>query len=45
MLFRSEAKWLIDLGVTAMMVLSDQSFMRNAAAAVLGEFRAAYGKR
>jgi staphyloferrin B biosynthesis citrate synthase len=39
-----EAKWLIDLGVTAMMVLSDQSFMRNAAATALGEFKTAYAR-
>jgi 2-keto-3-deoxy-L-rhamnonate aldolase RhmA len=38
-----EAKWLIGLGVTAMMVLSDQGFMRQAAAAALREFKSAYG--
>jgi 2-keto-3-deoxy-L-rhamnonate aldolase RhmA len=40
-----EAKWLIGLGVTAMMVLSDQSFMRQAAATALQEFRAIYGRK
>jgi hypothetical protein len=35
----------MDLGVTAMMVLSDQSFMRQAAAQALQEFEAAYGSR
>lgn len=35
-----EAKWLADLGVTAMMVATDQSFMRQTAAAVLAQFRA-----
>jgi len=39
-----EAKWLIGLGVTAMMVLSDQGFMRQAAAAALSEFKSAYGR-
>ncbi len=39
-----EAKWLIGLGVTAMMVLSDQSFMRQAAASALREFKSAYGR-
>ena len=34
-----EARWLIDLGVTAMMVASDQGFMRQAAAAALDDFR------
>lgn len=38
-----EAKWLMDLGVTAMMVLSDQGFMRQAAASALQEFKVAYG--
>jgi staphyloferrin B biosynthesis citrate synthase len=42
-----EAKWLMDLGVTAMMVLSDQGFMRQAAAGALHDFKVAYdrGKR
>jgi 2-keto-3-deoxy-L-rhamnonate aldolase RhmA len=40
-----EAKWLMDLGVTAMMVLSDQSFMRQAAAQALQEFQSAFGAR
>jgi 2-keto-3-deoxy-L-rhamnonate aldolase RhmA len=40
-----EARWLMDLGVTAMMVLSDQSFMRQAANQALQEFRAAYATR
>lgn len=35
-----EAKWLTDLGVTAMMVATDQGFMRQAAASVLAQFRA-----
>ena len=34
-----EARWLIDLGVTAMMVASDQGFMRAAAGAALADFR------
>jgi 2-keto-3-deoxy-L-rhamnonate aldolase RhmA len=34
-----EARWLIDLGVTAMMVASDQGFMRTAAGAALADFR------
>jgi 2-keto-3-deoxy-L-rhamnonate aldolase RhmA len=34
-----EARWLIGLGVTAMMVASDQGFMRTAAAAALEDFR------
>lgn len=33
-----EAKWLIDLGVTAMMVAQDLAFMRRAAEAALQEF-------
>jgi 2-keto-3-deoxy-L-rhamnonate aldolase RhmA len=40
-----EARWLMDLGVTAMMVLSDQSFMRQAANQALQEFRTAYSTR
>lgn len=36
-----EAKWLIDIGVTVMMVASDQGFMRTAAAAALAEFKEA----
>ena len=39
-----EAKWLVDLGVTAMMVLSDQGFMRQAAAGALQDFRVAYAR-
>ena len=39
-----EAKWLMSLGVTAMMVLSDQSFMRQAATAALREFKSAYAR-
>ena len=39
-----EARWLMDLGVTTMMVLSDQSFMRQAAAAALQDFKAAYSR-
>ncbi len=39
-----EAKWLMNLGVTAMMVLSDQSFMRQAAASALQDFNSAYGR-
>lgn len=35
-----EAKWLIDLGVTAMMVASDLGFLRQAARAALDDFRA-----
>jgi 2-keto-3-deoxy-L-rhamnonate aldolase RhmA len=34
-----EAKWLIDLGVTAMMVASDIGFLRQAAKAALRDFR------
>lgn len=34
-----EAKWLTDLGVTAMMVASDQGLLRQAAAAAMGQFR------
>lgn len=34
-----EAKWLIDLGVTAMMVASDLGFLRQAAKAALADFR------
>lgn len=34
-----EAKWLIDLGVTAMLVASDIGFMRQAAKTALGQFR------
>lgn len=34
-----EAKWLIDLGVTAMMVASDLGFLRLAARSALAEFR------
>lgn len=37
-----EAKWLMDIGVTAMMVASDQGFMRQAAAAALEQFKSAY---
>src|SRR3546814_21021902 len=33
-----EAKWLIDLGVTAMMVAQDLAFMRQAASAALNDF-------
>src|SRR3546814_14124788 len=33
-----EAKWLIDLGVTAMMVAPDLAFMRQAASAALNDF-------
>lgn len=33
-----EAKWLIDLGVTAMMVASDLGFLRQAAGAALRDF-------
>jgi 2-keto-3-deoxy-L-rhamnonate aldolase RhmA len=40
-----EAKWLIDLGVTGMMVLSDQGFMRQAAAGALHDFKVAYGRK
>lgn len=40
-----EAKWLIDLGVTAMMVLSDQGFMRQAAAGALHDFGVAYSRK
>lgn len=40
-----EAKWLMDLGVTAMMVASDQGFMRQAAAAALEDFKAAMKKK
>jgi hypothetical protein len=40
-----EARWLVGLGVTAMMVLSDQSFMRQAAATALQEFDAVYGRK
>ncbi|MEO8465515.1 MAG: aldolase/citrate lyase family protein [Gammaproteobacteria bacterium] len=43
-LLSDEAKWLIGLGVTGMMVLSDQSFMRQAAAGALQDFKAAYGR-
>src|SRR3546814_2972035 len=32
------AKWLIDLGVTAMMVAQDLAFMRQAASAALNDF-------
>lgn len=38
-----EAGWLIDLGVTAMMVASDQGFMSQAAASALEDFRATMG--
>jgi hypothetical protein len=34
----------MSLGVTAMMVLSDQSFMRQAATAALREFKSAYAR-
>lgn len=34
-----EAKWLIDLGVTAMMVASDLGFLRQAAKGALNDFR------
>jgi len=34
-----EAKWLIDLGVTAMMVASDLGFLRQAAKGALEDFR------
>jgi 2-keto-3-deoxy-L-rhamnonate aldolase RhmA len=34
-----EAKWLIDLGVTAMMVASDLGFLRQAAKGALKDFR------
>jgi 2-keto-3-deoxy-L-rhamnonate aldolase RhmA len=34
-----EAKWLIDLGVTAMMVASDLGFLRQAARAAVADFR------
>src|SRR3546814_4755554 len=34
-----EAKWLIDLGVTALMVAQDLAFMRQAASAALNDFR------
>jgi len=34
-----ETKWLMDLGVTAMMVASDQGFLRQAAGAALQQFR------
>jgi 2-keto-3-deoxy-L-rhamnonate aldolase RhmA len=34
-----EARWLIDLGVTAMMIASDQTFMRQAAAEALQAFK------
>jgi 2-keto-3-deoxy-L-rhamnonate aldolase RhmA len=37
-----EAKWLMDLGVTAMMVASDHGFLRQAAASALHDFKAAY---
>lgn len=40
-----EAKWLADLGVTAMMVASDQGFLRQAAAAALGQFKAMTASR
>lgn len=36
-----EAKWLIDLGVTAMMVASDLGFLRQAAKAAVSDFREA----
>ena len=39
-----EAKWLIDLGVTALMVASDHGFLRQAALKSLGDFKKAYGK-
>jgi hypothetical protein len=39
-----EAKWLMSLGVTAMMVLSDQGFMRQAASVALREFKSGYGR-
>lgn len=35
----AEAKWLIDLGVTAMMVSTDHGFMAEAATKALSEFR------
>lgn len=35
-----ETKWLMDLGVSAMMVASDQGFLRQAADAALQQFRA-----
>lgn len=34
-----DARWLKDLGVTAMIVASDQAFMRQAASRVVDEFR------
>lgn len=39
-----EAKWLIDAGVTAMMVASDLGFMRQAARGALADFRDIMGK-
>lgn len=38
-----EAKWLIDLGVTAMMVASDLGFLRQAAKGALEDFRELMG--
>lgn len=38
-----EAKWLMDLGMTAMMIGNDQGFMRSAANNALQGFRKAYG--
>ena len=34
-----EARWLIDIGVSAMMVASDHGFMRSAASVALEDFR------
>lgn len=39
-----EAKWLIDLGVTAMMVASDLGFLRQAAKGALSDFRELMGR-
>jgi 2-keto-3-deoxy-L-rhamnonate aldolase RhmA len=39
-----ETKWLVDLGVTAMMVASDHGFLRQAAIGALRDFRAAYAR-
>jgi 2-keto-3-deoxy-L-rhamnonate aldolase RhmA len=40
-----EAKWLMDLGVTGMMVASDHGFLRQAAANALQDFKTVYGRR
>ena len=39
-----EAKWLIDLGITALMIASDHGFLRQAGLKAVGDFKKAYGK-